>query len=49
MKVAIALLTTSILFLGITMSMFGTSNTTSAELDKEIRWEQTHQVIMPRQ
>lgn len=49
MKTAITLLMVSIVFFIMTLSMFGTSETTSAELDREVRWETTHQAIMPRQ
>lgn len=45
MKAAITLLMVSILCLTMTVTMFGVSKQTSAELDREIRWEQTHQAI----
>lgn len=42
MKVAVSLLITAVLCLTMTVSMFGTSKKTSAELDREIRWELAH-------
>lgn len=45
MKASVSLLIVSILCLTMTVTMFGTSEKTSAELDREIRWEQTHTAI----
>ena len=47
MKKAIVLLTVAMMTLIMTVSMFGTSETTSSQLERETRWEQTHQVIKP--
>lgn len=48
-KLAIAMVVLAIITLTTTVCLFGTSETTSAQLEREIRWEQTHQVIVPRQ
>lgn len=49
MRAAIVLLTTAILFMGITMSMFGTSEHTIEQSRNAKIFTETHQIIMPRQ
>lgn len=45
MKTVLTLLCVSIMMFIMTVAMFGVSEKTSAQIDKEIIWMETHQTI----